>query len=123
MSDATERPVIVIAGAGSVGCFVGGLIAHGGGDVRFLARERIASMILQHGLTLTDFAGLNAHIEPASLKVSTDPALLSQGDIIFVTVKSGASEEMAALIREYARPGAVIISLQNGIANGDPSTW
>ena len=119
MNDARENPVVVIAGAGAIGCFVGGLIAHGGGDVRFLARERIASMILAHGLALTDYTGLDAHIPASALKVSTDPAVLAQADIIIVTVKSGATAEMAGLIEAHAPAAASVVSLQNGIANGD----
>ena len=119
MSDKKKNPVIVIAGAGSIGCFVGGLIAHGGGDVRFLARERIASMILTHGLTLTDFAGLDAHVPASALKVSIDPAVLGEADIIIVTVKSGATSEMAGLIAAHAPADAKVVSLQNGVANGD----
>ena len=112
-----EGPVIVIAGAGSVGCFVGGVLALGGADVRFLGRERIAAMILKHGLHLTDHEGLDGRIAPADLKVSTDPAILSEADIIFVTVKSGATAEMGALIAKHASAKAKIISLQNGVNN------
>jgi threonine dehydrogenase-like Zn-dependent dehydrogenase len=36
---------IVIAGAGSIGCFVGGLLALGGEEVVLLARPRIADEI------------------------------------------------------------------------------
>ena len=46
---------IVIAGAGSIGCFVGGLLALGGEEVVLLARSRIAEEIGLHGLTLTSF--------------------------------------------------------------------
>lgn len=118
MSDA-KSPKIVIAGAGSVGCFVGGVLALGGADVRFLGRERIASMILEHGLRVTDHDGLDARIAPEKLKVSTDPAILAEADIIIVTVKSGATAEMGALIRDHAPAHAKIVSLQNGVANGD----
>ncbi len=119
MSENIKNPVIVVAGAGSIGCFVGGLMAHGGGDVRFLARERIASMILTHGLNLTDYSGLDAHIPAAALKVSTDPAVLAEADIVIVTVKSGATAEMAGLIAAHAPASAKVVSLQNGVANGD----
>ena len=113
------RPTIVIAGAGSIGCFVGGVIAHGGGDVRFLGRERISAMILEHGLRVTDHDGLDARIAPADLKVSTDPSVLAEADIVIVTVKSGATAEMGALIAAHAPTAAKIVSLQNGISNAD----
>lgn len=46
------RPIIV-AGAGSVGCFVGGMLAAGGRDVALLARHRVISDIETHGLRVT----------------------------------------------------------------------
>ncbi len=114
---ASDQPTIVIAGAGSIGCFVGGVLAHNGADVRFLGRERIAAMIREHGLRVTDHEGLDALVAPADLKVSTDPAVLSEADIILVTVKSGATAEMGALVAAHAPATAKVISLQNGVSN------
>ena len=39
--------------------------------------------------------------------------------MILVTVKSGATEEMAHLIAKHAPPSAIIVSLQNGVGNVD----
>ena len=36
-----------------------------------------------------------------------------------MTVKSGETQEMAALIAAHARPDAVVVSLQNGVDNAD----
>lgn len=106
---------IVIAGAGSIGCFVGGLLAHAGHEVAFLGRARVLDEIRAHGLTLTDFTGLSVRITPDDL--SEDPALLATAELVLVTVKSGATAEMAQLIATHALPGAPVISLQNGIDN------
>ncbi|WP_426266341.1 2-dehydropantoate 2-reductase [Sphingomonas sp. LHG3443-2] len=109
---------IVIAGAGSIGCFVGGLLALGGEEVVLLARPRIAEEIGTHGLTLTSFEGWREQLEPTRLKVETDPAAaLADAALVLVTVKSGATAEMAALIATHAPPSAAVISLQNGLAN------
>ncbi|MEM9234028.1 MAG: ketopantoate reductase C-terminal domain-containing protein, partial [Pseudomonadota bacterium] len=43
----------------------------------------------------------------------------SGADIILVTVKSGATTEIAELIAREATPGAVVVSLQNGVGNAD----
>ena len=40
-----DRP-IVVAGAGSIGCFVGGLLASGGRPVSLLARPRLIAEVL-----------------------------------------------------------------------------
>ena len=54
---------IVIAGAGSIGCFVGGLLAASGRDVRLLARPHVIDEIRVHGLNLTGFDGMSVKQE------------------------------------------------------------
>lgn len=112
---AEERPHIVIAGAGSIGCFVGGLLAAAGGRVTLLARPATCATIATHGLTLTDYAGLDTRLDPDQIGLSDDPACLASADLVLVTVKTGATGEMADLI--FARIGAdvPVISLQNGL--------
>ena len=107
---------ITVAGAGSIGCYVGGILALAGHDVRFLARARVVAGLSKMGaLKLTDYNGLNASV--ATPDFSEDPSVLGTADVILVTVKSSATAEMAALIRSHAKPDALIISLQNGVGN------
>ena len=109
---------IVIAGAGSIGCFVGGLLALGGEDVVLLARPRIAEEIAEHGLTLTSFEGWSEEIGASRLRIETDPASAFRGaSLILVTTKSGATADMAASIAAHAPTDAVVVSLQNGLGN------
>ncbi len=113
-----DQPVIVIAGAGSIGCYVGGCLALAGRQVRFLVRPRIADRLRGHGLQLSDFEGLDRKLDASLLTVSTDPSVaLAGADVIIVTVKSGATAEMAASIARHAPQGAVVASFQNGIRN------
>lgn len=108
---------IVVAGAGSIGCFVGGQLAAAGRDVRFLARPRLRDELAAHGLTLTDLDGTTLHLAAPSLAVGVDPVVLAVADVVLVTVKSGATREIAASIRARAPPAAVVVSLQNGVDN------
>ncbi|MEO5882832.1 MAG: 2-dehydropantoate 2-reductase [Caldimonas sp.] len=110
-------PRIVVAGAGSIGCFVGGHMAADGGDVRLLARPRIRDEVTAHGLTLSDRNGPTLRVEASELVVGVDPAMLADADAILVTVKSGATLEIAASILQHAPAGAVVVSLQNGVDN------
>jgi 2-dehydropantoate 2-reductase len=118
---ATTSPVgqrVVIAGAGSVGCFVGGLLALGGAEVVLLARPRIAEEVSAHGLALTSFEGWSETLSPGRLQIETDPEVaLADADLILVTVKSGGTSEMAALIAAHASPSTTVVSLQNGLSN------
>ncbi|WP_114227842.1 MULTISPECIES: 2-dehydropantoate 2-reductase [Sphingomonas] len=112
-------PRIVIAGAGNIGCYLGGLLAAAGRRVTLLGRERIGDALAEHGLHLTDLDGLDLGLGPGVVPFATDPVVLADADLILVTVKSGATAEMAALIAAHAPPHATVISLQNGIANAD----
>jgi len=116
---AMDRP-IVIAGAGSIGCFVGGLLAEAGRNVRLLARSRIAEELGTNGLLLTSFEGWEVRLAPGAVPVLTDPAeALKDASLVLVTVKSGSTEEMAGLTAAHAPPGAAVVSLQNGLDNAE----
>jgi 2-dehydropantoate 2-reductase len=108
---------IVIAGAGSIGCFVGGMLLRAGRNVAFLARPRIAEELRAHGLRLTALDGLDERIAVAGFDISVDPGILSHADLVLVTVKSGATRSMAAEIAAHCPPGATVLSLQNGVGN------
>ena len=45
---------IAIAGAGSIGCYVGGCLALAGRQVAFLARPRVAAPLREAGLRVSD---------------------------------------------------------------------
>ncbi len=53
---------IGIAGAGSIGCFVGGMVAAAGRPVALLARPRVIAEIEGSGLRLTSFEGVDRRI-------------------------------------------------------------
>ena len=64
----SDRPICV-AGAGSIGCFVGGMYAAAGRRVALLARPRVIGEIEAHGLQLTGFDGLERRIAADALSV------------------------------------------------------
>ena len=115
---ASQEKTIAIAGAGSIGCYVGGCLALAGRKVDFLGRGRVVEALRMHGLRVSDLDGRDRRIDPAALAATDDPAAaLRDADIILVTVKSGATGEMATMIAAHARPDAIVLSLQNGIDN------
>src|SRR3954452_19381959 len=67
-----NRP-IGIAGAGSIGCFVGGILAQAGSRVALLARPRVIEEIERNGLRVTSFEGLDRKLSASDLSVSDDP--------------------------------------------------
>ena len=111
-----DRP-IVVAGAGSIGCFVGGLLAGAGRAVSLLARPRVIAEIEGFGLTLTSLEGSSWHVASQQVKLSDDPNVMADAGMVLVTVKSADTSEVADAIARHAPLGAVIVSLQNGVAN------
>ncbi len=108
---------IVVAGAGSIGCFVGGMLAAAGHRVAFLARPRVIDEITRNGLRLTSFEGGDRRLSASSVTLSENAAILRDAAVVLVCVKSADTEAMAATIAAHASPDAVIVSLQNGVAN------
>jgi 2-dehydropantoate 2-reductase len=114
--DRTSR--IVVAGAGSIGCYVGGCLALAGRDVTLLLRPALANAITWQGLRISDLEGGDRIVPTTALKFTADPGTaLAQAQVVLVTVKSGATAEMAALIARHAPGDAVVVSLQNGADN------
>ncbi|CDX19105.1 2-dehydropantoate 2-reductase [Mesorhizobium plurifarium] len=117
---ASEASTIAIAGAGSIGCYVGGCLALAGREVVFLGRGSVIEAMRKSGLRVSDLDGRDRRLEAKAVAATDDPAIaLHEAHVILVTVKSGATEEMAGLIAAHGRPDAVVVSLQNGIDNAD----
>ena len=112
-----ESKSICVAGAGSIGCFVGGMLRAGGRPVSLLARPRIIEEITTNGLKVTSFEGIEHRLSSAEIQFSDDPAILAGAAIILVAVKSDDTAQVAGLIAKHARPDATIVSLQNGTGN------
>jgi 2-dehydropantoate 2-reductase len=114
----SNRP-IAVAGAGSIGCFVGGMLAAAGRRVALLARSRVIGEVERNGLRLTNFEGLDRGIPSSQLTLAEDASVLNDAGVVLVTVKSADTLEIADVIATHAASDAVIVSLQNGVGNVD----
>ena len=110
-------PTIGIAGAGSIGCFVGGMLAAGGRSVALLARPRLIAEIEAGGLRPTSFEGFDQTIARDQFALSENPSVFEDAGILLVAVKSADTAAMADIIARHAPSDAVIVSLQNGVGN------
>jgi 2-dehydropantoate 2-reductase len=108
---------IGVAGAGSIGCFVGGMLASAGRSIALLARPRVIGEIRAGGLRLTSFEGFDQTIAANRLTLSENPSIFSETGVVLVTVKSADTREMADIIAKYAPPDVAVVSLQNGVGN------
>ena len=89
---------VAILGAGSVGCFIGGAWASAGLDVTLIGRPKISADVDEHGLTVSDYTGWQAHLPPGDVDYRCGPEALDEAEIIVLTVKSGDTAEAAAQI-------------------------
>jgi len=107
---------IVVHGAGSIGCYVGGAWAAAGLDVTLIGREKVQREIAENGLTITDSAGRIA-LRPDEIHFSTRPKDLAGADIVALCVKSTGTQAAAKEIARHAPKAVTVISFQNGVSN------
>jgi 2-dehydropantoate 2-reductase len=104
---------ILVYGAGAVGGFFGGLLAHAGEDVRFVARGAQREALQTSGLTIE--SRQRGTIVIPSVAVSDSAATGGVVDLILVCVKTqqmaGILDDLAAAVGEQT----VIVPLQNGV--------
>ncbi|MFV3073909.1 2-dehydropantoate 2-reductase [Niveispirillum fermenti] len=110
---------ILIAGAGSVGTYAGGCLAHAGRPITLLGRPSLMDRITAGGLHVSDLEGRHHHIAAGpGLRPETDPAAaMRDAGLILVTVKCADTAAMGRLIADHAPSDTTVISLQNGVGN------
>lgn len=109
----TTGPQIAVLGAGAVGCYFGGMLARAGTPVTLIGRAQHVEAITRNGLFL-DSAHFQQHI-PVS--ASTEVSAVRGAEIILLCVKTPATAEAAKSLASHLAPGAVVLSLQNGVDN------
>lgn len=105
---------IAIVGAGGVGGVFGGLLAHAGHEVAFVARGANLDAIRKDGLRVHGPWGTHV-VHPAA---AADPAGLVGGapfDAVLVCVKAGQVREVATSLGPLVGDGTLVVPLQNGV--------
>jgi 2-dehydropantoate 2-reductase len=110
-----KTPKIVVLGAGSVGCFFGGMLARAGHDVTLIARASHVEAITKNGLYM-DCQGFQDYVQVAA---QSGYESLSDADIVLCCVKSPDTEPVIEGVKQYLNKRAVILSLQNGVDNAE----
>lgn len=110
-------PHVLVMGAGSVGCLVGGRLQAAGARVDYIGRPRLLDRLREHGLRLTDLDGGQCHLPPASLNLATDVPPGARPDLVLLCVKSRDTVAAALTLGQRLPPGTVVLSLQNGLGN------
>lgn len=112
----TQPLRIVIFGAGMVGNYLGGRL-HPHAHVRLIVRPRMAAILQESGLTVSDLYGYHHHLAPSSITLAAHAEAARDADVVLVTVKSAATVDAAHALAEVLAPRTPVISFQNGIHN------
>lgn len=101
-----------VFGAGAVGTYLGLRLASARTDVTLVGRPWLAELAGQ-----LEAIDLNAQGYAYKVRVETDVGALSEVDVCLVCVKSGQTAGAAAQLAQVLRPGALVVSFQNGLRN------
>ncbi|MEP2616034.1 2-dehydropantoate 2-reductase N-terminal domain-containing protein, partial [Marinobacter alexandrii] len=94
-ASSSTSPRIVIFGAGSVGCYVGGRLLSGGANVVMVGRPRLRQIFNDHPLVLTDYQGFSFETWLTPNQFTDDASAAANADLVLITVKSAATAEVA----------------------------
>jgi 2-dehydropantoate 2-reductase len=106
---------VVVLGAGAVGSYFGGMLARAGVEVTLIGRPAHVEAIRHDGLLLdtTTFR------ERVRVNASTDPAAVANAHFVLFCVKMTDTEIASRALAPHLAPGALVVSLQNGVDNVD----
>lgn len=104
---------VAVMGAGAVGSYFGGMLARAGADVTLIARASHVEAIRRDGLFM-DTTSFREHVH---VNASTDPAAVANADFILFSVKTIDDETSSRAIAPHLKPGAITVTLQNGVDN------
>lgn len=104
---------IAIFGAGAVGCYYGAVLARAGHAVTLVGRAAHVDAMRARGLLLETASGVQA----LAVHAGTEASGVRGAELVLCCVKSGDTEGAAAQMAPHLAPGAVVLSLQNGVDN------
>jgi len=106
-------------GAGSIGCYLGGLLAAADWEVDFVGRPRVLQALDERGLALSGLSQASLYVPAAALRPHLHQQLPAglRPDLTLLCVKSGATAEAAALLQAALPAGSLVLSMQNGVGN------
>ena len=107
---------IAVVGSGALGLYYGGRLARTGADVSFLARGDLA-VLRARGVVVKapdgDFA-------LSAVKVAATPEEIGPVDLVIITLKATANDQLARLLPPLLHENTVVLNLQNGLGVDEP---
>ena len=110
---APAAPRTLLVGPGAIGGFVAARLTESGWPVWVLARQQTLAALRAGPLRLVD-DGAEREVYLAVMEGAPEPGSV---DLALVCVKSFDTEDAGRVIAPALAPGAVVLSLQNGVEN------
>ena len=111
----TQTFKVAVMGAGSVGCYYGGMLARAGHEVVLIARPQHVQAISKNGLRMQTTT-FDEHVR---LTASSEPRAVQGAQLVLLCVKSTDTESAGALLGPHLAPDALVLTLQNGVDNAE----
>ena len=108
-----KNPKIAVVGAGAVGCYYGGMLAHAGYDVHFLMRSDLET-VRTEGLKIHTRGEL-VHLR--EVQAYGDPAEIGPCDLVLIGLKATGNAALEKMIPPLLGPDTALLTLQNGLGN------
>jgi 2-dehydropantoate 2-reductase len=100
-----------VIGAGALGGFYGGILAHAGNDVHFLFHKDY-DFVLKNGLKIDSVLG-NFHLKNINIYNKTDQ--MPECDVVLVCLKTTNNGILKTILPPLLHPKTCVILLQNGL--------
>ena len=113
MTPSQPWPRIAIVGAGAVGGYFGGMLARADAPVMMIGRPAFVEAVTKNGLFLDTLQ----FQEKVRVEASTEIDAVRSTEIVLFCVKTTDNAVTARAIAPLLSPGALVLSMQNGVDN------
>jgi 2-dehydropantoate 2-reductase len=113
VSQQENWPKIAVVGAGAVGGYFGGLLARAGAPVVMIGRPAFVEAVRKNGLFLDTLQ----FQESVRVDASTELSAVRGAEIVLFCVKTTDNAATARALAPLLSPGALVLSMQNGVDN------
>ncbi len=110
-----ENPIIAVIGAGAVGGYYGARLVEGGFQVHFHMRSD-AESVRKTGMRIESRDG-DFVLSSGQVRAHEHPSTMPKADLIVVTLKTTANDQLGDLIEPIVKDDSAILTLQNGLGN------
>lgn len=115
MSSETSWPRVAVVGAGAVGGYFGGMLARAGAPVVMIGRPAFVEAVRKNGLFLDTLQ----FKEFVRVGASTEMKDARDAEIVLFCVKTTDNAQTAKELARILAPGALVVSMQNGVDNAE----